>query len=127
MVKRSAPLPAEISIMGQTFRVRGIGPEESPFRGAEHGVTGATNLDQMTIITRLAATGDLNVHQERDTVLHETLHGLTYLLAIENAVKADLAAEDPNLEQTVRVLSTGLLHVLRANPELVKYLMDGVE
>lgn len=61
--------------------------------------------------------GDQDVQQQRDTLLHELLHGLWSEMGLSEEVK------DEHEETIVRRLGTALLYVLRANPELMDYLL----
>lgn len=54
---------------------------------------------------------------EADTLLHEVLHAVFDMTGLGH----DLAADDLD-ESVIRRLTPALLGVIRANPELVKYL-----
>lgn len=57
--------------------------------------------------------------EEADTILHETLHALFYLL--------DLGLSRSKEEKIVRLLSTGLIQVFADNPEFLTYLTKVVK
>jgi hypothetical protein len=54
---------------------------------------------------------DCAADQRRDTLLHEVVH------AIDNELDTRMK------ERQVRLLATGLLHFLRANPEAVRWML----
>lgn len=66
-----------------------------------------------TLTIRLAI--DQAAGQERDTVLHELLHAVWSSMDI---------GKPKSEEKVVHRLSTGLLAVLRDNPDLVRYFCD---
>lgn len=59
---------------------------------------------------------DQHPQQHRDTLLHEILHGVWSEMGISEDVKEEQE------ETVVRRLGTGLLYVLRHNPELLELL-----
>jgi hypothetical protein len=72
---------------------------------------GQTVIDQTTI--RMSTAQSLAA--ERDTLLHEVLHSVWYVMRVECCT-----AEQE--EEVVVRLATGLLAVLRDNPQLVTFL-----
>jgi hypothetical protein len=61
----------------------------------------------------------LDKQQKRDTLLHEAMHGIFS----ETALTMDFKDDDDE-ERIIRRMATGLLQVLRANPELVAYILE---
>lgn len=53
--------------------------------------------------------------EEADTIIHESLHALFYLLDMGLSLKKE--------EAIVRPLATGILQVFLDNPEFLKYLL----
>ena len=65
---------------------------------------------------------DPNVRQVQDTLLHETLHALIHQTALaETGGPLHGEAE----EQVVRALTPLLLHLMRENPALIQFLVEG--
>jgi Zn-dependent peptidase ImmA (M78 family) len=63
---------------------------------------------------------------ERDTVLHELLHAVFHLYDVRSSLPEDGDGDVKKLEErVVRPLATGLLVLLRDNPKLVDYLLEG--
>lgn len=103
--------PKKIKVGHYIFKVKKL-------RGADgqaHGVTGRFQADQGRILHVF------NVHPAtaRDTLLHETLHGIFYAASASTV----LDIEDDVEEKIVSLLTSGLLSVLRDNPDLVAYLV----
>ena len=67
--------------------------------------------------SRIRVQKGMDVHAERDTVMHEVLHAL-----LENVGLAYEMREDDYEEKVVRRLAPALLDLLRRNPRLVQYL-----
>lgn len=61
---------------------------------------------------------DQNEQQVRDTLLHEILHAVYSEMGIEEDVKEEQE------ETIVRRMGTGLLYVIRNNPELMELLQQ---
>jgi hypothetical protein len=59
---------------------------------------------------------DQHAQQQRDTLLHEILHGVWSEMGITEDVKEEQE------ETVVRRMGTGLLYVIRHNPELLELL-----
>ena len=60
--------------------------------------------------------------QFRDTILHEHLHAIFYETGLAYEMKdPDVKVDE---EMIVRRVSTVLLHLMRSNPELVKFWME---
>lgn len=62
---------------------------------------------------------DINPTVQRDTLLHECLHGVLQAYGIKHAMGWDDDVE----EKVIRLLSPTLLALLRDNPSLVAYLV----
>lgn len=67
---------------------------------------------------RIRISRDSAPNQQRDSLLHEVIHGCFQV--------SGCSEQDWN-EQATSVLTTVLLDTLRRNPALVDYLMDGVK
>jgi hypothetical protein len=101
-------LPKSILICGQRFTVEILPAKDMP--GLDDAF-GASRLIRQSIQLR----ADQGPDQQRDTLLHETIHMVAQLVDVEGK-KFD--------ERTVNVLATQLLDTLRRNPDLVAYLME---
>ena len=66
------------------------------------------------VSTKCEIVIDPNVHvdQQKDTLIHECLH------AIDHEMDTGLR------ERQIRLIATGLLHFIRSNPELIKYVAE---
>lgn len=93
-------IPAEVEVLGQTFTVKHETPSDD---GA-----GECHSDKNLIRVNPAH----GVPAQRDTLLHEITH------AISDAMALNLS------ERAVRLMATGMLCVLRSNPDLINYLTD---
>lgn len=67
---------------------------------------------------RIEITEGLAQDQERDTVLHEVVHVVIRVLGLNRATYVEE-------ERLVAGLTPALLDVLRSNPDLTKYLLEG--
>ena len=94
-------LPETLNILGLDHRV--VREESEHFTSEYYGQLDST---KQTIRIGSHISGDL----ERETLLHEVLHGVDF------AMRTELAEGD------VLRLARGLYAVLRANPALVAYL-----
>lgn len=56
---------------------------------------------------------------ERETILHELMHALWHMTLLEKAIPS------AKQEDIIYTLAPGLLLMLRDNPELVDYLLEG--
>ena len=83
------------------------------FRGADEDA-GDCDSDGLTIRINTLELADGN---HRDTLLHEVVHAVLFERAVNLTTKQE--------EDVARNLGTGLLAVLRDNPELIEYLTDG--
>lgn len=98
--------PDTVTIIGQPFAIEFVPASDARF--IKDGVGRTIPGEQRLLIADGQAPA-----QERDTVLHEVLHGCIRI------VKSD--AED---EEIVGTLAPVLLDVLRKNPELTKWLLS---
>lgn len=96
--------PSSIRIMGREFEV--------DFRD-EGDMNGDLGMCDVTECLITVQEGQHEV-EEVDTVLHEAMHGLFYLLDFDLSAKKE--------EEIVRRLSTGLIQVFKDNPELLTYI-----
>lgn len=97
MVKR----PEKIKILGKRFALRYVAAEP-----LDAGLMGECDSDGQSILIREAQP----LESEQDTVLHEIIH------AVEEAMGLRMK------ESQVKGAATGLLAVLKDNPQLVSYL-----
>lgn len=93
-------VPDTVDILGQRFSVLHESPSDD----------GAGECHTDTNLIRINPTH--GEPAQRDTLLHEVVH------AIDEAMQTSMG------ERRVRLLATGLLCVLRANPALVECLTD---
>lgn len=101
--------PTEIMILAQTYTVT----LHDKIDHAHHGLlNGMTDTDQSTI--------DLSLNQSpskfAETLLHEVLHATMGI--------GPMQPGGDKQETLVAALSPMLLHVLRANPGMVEFLME---
>lgn len=96
--------PRSVRILGREFRLRWRLPRSMPDAFGEcYREAGRIDL----------ARGQKPL-EETDTVLHEVMHAILYAQGRPDGGDTE--------EQYVRALSSGLVVVLRENPELVAYL-----
>lgn len=96
--------PSAISVLGRVVRLRWRAVKAMP------AALGEWHADRQRIDVR---TGQLAL-DEADTVLHETMHAILHHQGREYGHAVE--------EEYVRALATGVLSVLRENPELVAWL-----
>ena len=114
--------PDIIEVMGQRFRLEAVAdPTYSVHRSADGGAQGLADVYEGRIRYRPEGP-DSSKDNERDTVLHEAVHLLMRLLGLEHVLDGEHNANGG--EALVAPLSTALLATLRANPELVRYLLS---
>lgn len=117
-------VPRKVTILGQTFSVT-VHAKDEPLPGGEHqsNVLGLTHLNLQHIhIRAVGNAGHLaSIGTQRDTMLHEVLHGIFYLGDLEHYGGKRAGHHAENL---INSLSTVLLATLRANPALVAHLME---
>lgn len=92
-------LPADLDVIGKTYRVVKVAPSSD----GSHGEC----LDKQQ---ELRIAPDLTLAQEQDTLLHEMLHAIDY------------AMNGKMSERQISVMATGLLCVMKHNPALLRYL-----
>jgi len=97
--------PKKLQILGKNYAVQFVNP--APLADDEHQDCGRCLDSEQRILVQY----DLPPELERDTVLHETIHAIDYVLQLELT------------ERQVSVLASGLLAVLKANPSLAPYLV----
>lgn len=117
-------VPRKVAIMGQTFSVSVHAKDEAlPGSEGHDGVVGLNSLNTQRIHIRTVGIEEHNVSigTQRDTLLHEVLHGVFYLGDLEHYGGKRAGRHSENL---INSLSTVLLATLRANPALVAYLME---
>jgi hypothetical protein len=92
--------PAKLKILGKPFLIQWLS------EGLDAGLVGECDSDNQVIRVRDGQP----LETEQDTLLHELLH------AVDEAVDSKMK------ESQVKRLATGLLAVLKENPNLVAYL-----
>lgn len=95
--------PDTVRIFGKTFTV-----ETQPSGRIEHDYNGQVDFSAQVI----TLASDLHPEKERETVLHELVHGIEMALGLKIS------------EQSVQSLGAGLFVILRENPEWVRWIMD---
>jgi hypothetical protein len=110
-VKTNPLRPLRVTICGREYPVDWDAREETEL--ARGSFAGRSNEDKGFIA--INDTGILNDDARRDTMLHEVVHLVLGLTALDS--EGD--------EKFVRVFATHLLDTFRRNPHLVKFLMDG--
>jgi len=98
--KSTATCPTEVKIVGKTYKIEWL----------EHLANQGETFHAIQTI-KIEIT-DKAKEQMQDTVLHEVMHGIDY------AMQAKLS------ERQVTVMATGLLAVLKENPNLMRYLLE---
>ena len=89
-----------LDIMGKRFTVRWAKLEKDDYGRCESGKC------------LISVNPDHHGEQQRDALLHEALH------AIDHEMYSDMR------EKQIRRIATGLLHFMRSNPEVVRWLME---
>nr|WLW40598.1 hypothetical protein HIBIKMCM_00031 [Ralstonia phage BOESR1] len=91
--------------------------------GRTYEITFEEDLDVLgecgTIDCHIAIKENQNPVEEADTVLHEVLHAVHFLMDIGLSPKLE--------EQVVRKMATGLMQVFADNPQLLMYLANAAE
>lgn len=90
-----------IRIIGKTYSINWV---DKPILRADE--CGACDFERQTITVQ----NGYHAEQERDTLLHEVLHGIEHEMGLELD------------EATVRLMATGLFAVLKDNPWFMDYL-----
>jgi hypothetical protein len=106
---RKYQLPQEVNILGFPYSISEVSEEESP------NALGTCNGDEYAITIR----GGLNTLCTADTLLHEVLHGI---LACQGRQE-----DEETEERFVRSLATGLVSVLKNNPEFGRWLLSTIQ
>lgn len=103
--------PDQVELVGQPFVVQFVDESDDGLSKGDVIGVGRVRLTRQRILIaeRLAE------RQERDTLLHEVLHGLFGLVG--------LISDDSEEERIVGTLTPLLLDTLRRNPQLVEYLV----
>lgn len=112
--KKQLTPPAKIKIGGCLHTVSYVKKPRSPDTGV--AVWGLQNAGKCEIVV----ADHLNKDREKEVLLHEVGHALLHHFSVEL----------PSLEKEeaiVEAYSTGLIMILRDNPKLVKYLLDGLD
>lgn len=97
-------------LLGQQFAVMLVTKDHADLKG-DIAMVGTCKIARQQILV----ADDLAPDQERDTILHEVLHGLLGMLNVIPKNKAE--------ERVVMTLAPILLDTLRRNPALVTYLL----
>ena len=105
--KRSnrASLPSKLDICGQTYYVF--------YDDAPEGHAGLCYTDDCTILL----SNQYSAGHLKDTLVHEILHAIFSVMP-SNHVSGETE------EFAIEVLTPGIIQVLRANPDLVKYILN---
>ncbi len=115
--------PNHVYVLGQMFSIEyHVDPNAPIIWGGEEEMKvgdeamGYTNTVMQEIVSRgVPACGP---DQERDTLMHETLHAIFALTGL------DLEQDDAKTESMISRLSPALLDVLRSNPTFTQHLLD---
>ncbi len=102
-IKSKAATPASLRIMGRTFAVELVTPSDMNICG--------TCIAPQNVIT---LTEHQHPCEEADTLVHEVLHALMYLVGPRLSFNKE--------EEVVRALATGLMQVFHDNPEFLAYI-----
>lgn len=100
--------PHSLRILGREFQVDYEEEMDGNYVGFCYAQEGVIEIKE-----------DQHPMEEADTILHEALHALFYLL--------DLGLSRTREERVVRLLSTGLIQVFADNPEFLNYLTKVVK
>jgi hypothetical protein len=100
--------PKQVSILGFPFEIR-----KAPEGSLEDSV-GICHRDE----GRIEYTAGQRPITETDTVLHEVLHAILHCQGREDGGKTE--------ETYVRALATGLVGVLKDNPEFGQWLLSNI-
>jgi hypothetical protein len=115
--------PDRIVIAGHPFRVEVVA---SPVEGlGRHAVGNSVGHAMLGAgIIRLRAGDESQPMNQRDSLLHEAIHATIDLYGYLGQGETDVWRTPRMFERVIEVLGTGLLDVLRRNPDLVEYLTD---
>lgn len=100
--------PTRIRIIGKEHEISYLPTGHEELKDGADTFAGRIDNDRQRIIIEDGQT----TSSEQDTLLHEVLHG------IESAMDLDLE------ESKVRRMATGLLAVLKDNPDFLEYLQN---
>lgn len=115
--------PNQVVICGQPFTVKWENrPTARLTKNSGDGVAGAMSRTEQLVAIR-TTQGE---HQLRDTVLHEVVHAILALTGQNDRFKPNKDEPHWPEEPVVAATATGLLAVLRDNPDLVAWLVEDV-
>lgn len=114
--------PTRILIGGQPFSVEWQDQPGTRLHAdsTDYWDLGTTIIAEQKIVIRTLQAD----YQVRDTVLHEILHAILNLTAQKDRFKDSLDDKKTPEEPIVSAVATAMLTVLRANPELVAWLIE---
>lgn len=107
-------IPNEIKILGEKWMISSVDSIEAIPNEDGSEFLGETRCKANIIKIR----NDLSPYRERQTLLHEILHAMLYVLG---------RYEIWDSEDDIQAMATGLLNLLRDNKELVEFLMKNME
>lgn len=111
----SAQPPKHIKVGPYRYKVTWDAKGMEPFQDHSPNAYGFSDHRQ----SRIAIAPNQSESSKRDTLLHEVLHCVTFVMGMGKTIE-----EMPEEELVLR-LSPQLLSVLRDNPELLSYLTGG--
>jgi hypothetical protein len=111
LLRRPKP-PASVELVGQRFTIEVVPETDRALvpKSVDMPMVGNIRVASQ----RIVMADDLGIDQERDTLVHEILHGLVRVIGLN--------LRDSLEERIVGTLSPVLLDLLRSNPEVVAYL-----
>ena len=118
--------PVHVYLVGQKYVITVATKDALLIDGGaiEHTIgqesLGTCSPDKGEIVVR-SAPDDVSPDCQRETVLHEVLHGLLAVSALDE----EPWLNDTRAESLVNRLAPVLYETLRSNPRLTQYLMDG--
>lgn len=108
----AAPVPAEVQIGPFTYDISTDPADLDAI--SDEPVYAAINPSSLLIA--LEATQDIG--QLRDSLLHEILHGVTFVAGLDQDIAPEM------LEEIIYRVSPVLLDTLRRNPEVLGFLVS---
>jgi hypothetical protein len=101
--------PRRVKVLGRTYTIEFL-PTGSPILVNDDDENCLGRVDHNA--QQIAVDDKQVLEAQQDTVLHEVLH------AIENTLNLDVE------ENTIHLFATGVLAVLRENPEVTRFLLS---
>lgn len=100
-------IPKKLKILGMTYEVRSTVPDEGNLLANSRDCAGSVTVNKALILINK----DNHIDQQRDTLLHESLHAIDYQMSIGLT------------EEQVQRVASSLMCLMKDNPKLMDYLL----